>query len=141
MVTLGHLWYNLGPIHGFDQRRTIRDTTGCQVDQDSNLRLASHRLPTHPYYLHCVHSNRMRPVLICATQLRGRNELFGQLTERHEFNLDRVANNGMVLNRHRRNHMRQPTQRLCPSSSYITLWFCSTIANIANRASVSTYIS
>ena len=50
-VVLGHLWYDSSPIDGFDQRCIIRDTTGCQVDQDSNLTLASHRLPTHPYYL------------------------------------------------------------------------------------------
>jgi len=63
MVALGHLWYNLGPIRVFDQRHTIRAITGCQVDQDSNLPLASHRLPAHPYYLHYAHSNRTRPTL------------------------------------------------------------------------------
>ena len=26
-VTSGHLWYNLGPNHGLDQRRTLKDTT------------------------------------------------------------------------------------------------------------------
>ena len=62
-VALGHLWYNSDPIHGFDQRRTLRDTTGCQVDQDSNLPLASYWLPAHPYYLQCAHLDRTRPGL------------------------------------------------------------------------------
>ena len=37
--------------------------------------------------------------------------------------------------------MSQPTHRLYPASIYITPWFFSTIANIANNALVSTYIS
>ena len=37
--------------------------------------------------------------------------------------------------------MSQPTHRLHLASIYITPWFFSMIANIANRASVSTYIS
>ena len=88
-----------------------------------------------------AHSNRTEPILSWATRLRYRNELSDQLSERHAFNLDRSANNGMVLNWHRQNHMSQPIYRLHLASSYITPWFCSTIANIANCASVSTYIS
>ena len=57
------------------------------------------------------------------------------------FNLIRSANNSTVLNRHRQNHMSQTKHRLCSASIYITPWFFSMIANIANRASVSTYIS
>ena len=37
--------------------------------------------------------------------------------------------------------MGQPTHRLRSASSYITPLFCSMIANVANRAPVSTYIS
>ena len=56
-VALGHLWYNSGPIRGFDQRRTLRDTIGWQVDQDSNLPLASHRLNLIPpdFFYKIVH--------------------------------------------------------------------------------------
>ena len=57
------------------------------------------------------------------------------------FNLVRSANNGTVLNQHRQKDMSQSTHRLHPASIYITPWFFSMIANIANRASVSTYIS
>ena len=98
---------------------------------------SSHILTT----IQSAHSNRTGPSLSWATRLHGRNKLFSQLSERHAFNLVRSANNGTVLNRHRRNHMSQPTYRLRPASSYITQWFCSTIAIIANRDSVSTYIS
>ena len=88
-----------------------------------------------------THFDRAGPGLSWATQLHGRNELSGQLSDRHTFNLVKSANNGTVLNRHRRNHMSQPTHRLRPASIYIIPWFFSTITNIANRASVSTYIS
>ena len=54
---------------------------------------------------------------------------------------DKRASNNAFLNRHRRNHMSQPTHRLCPTPSYITPWFYSMIANIANRDQVSTYIA
>ena len=52
-----------------------------------------------------------------------------------------APNNDTVLTRHRRIHMSQPTHRLRPASIYITPWFFSMTANIANRALVSTYIS
>jgi hypothetical protein len=57
----------LRSIHRFDQHCTLRDTIRCQVDQDSNLPLASHRLPAHPYYLQCAHFDRMIPGLSSAT--------------------------------------------------------------------------
>ena len=97
----------------------------------------SHILTT----IQSAHFYRAGPSLGWATQLHGRNELSDQLSDRHAFNLVRSANNGTVLNRHRWNHMSQPIHRLRSAFIYITPWFFSTIANIANRASVSTYIS
>ena len=47
----------------------------------------------------------------------------------------------MVLKWHKWDHISQPTHKLHMASSYITPWFFSTIANIVNRAPVSTYIS
>ena len=116
-------------------------TTSCQdVQARPTLGLTSgspHILTT----IQSAHFHRMGPGLSGATRLCGQNELSGQLSERHAFNLDRVTNNGTVLNRHRQNHMSQSTHRLHPASIYITPWFYSMIANIASCTSVSTYIS
>ena len=115
-------------------------TTSCQDEQDYpvlELKAGSlHILTT----IQSAHFYRMVPALSWATRLRGQNELSGHLSDRHAFNLVRSTNNGTVLNQHRRNHMNQPTHRLRPALIYLTPWFFSTIANIANRASVSTYI-
>ena len=141
MVALGHLWYNLGTHFAGSTSAAKSGTTSCQDDSDYptlGLMLGSlHILTT----IQSVHFYQTGPGLSWATQLHGPNESFGQLSDRHAFNLVRRANNGTVLNRHRRNHMSQPTHRLHLASIYITLWFSSMIANIANRASVSTYIS
>ena len=133
-IALGHLWYNLGTHFTGSYHAAQSGTTSCQDVQDyPTLGLTSGSLQG-------AH-NRTRPDLNWATQLRGRNNLSSQLNDRHAFNIVRSANNGTVLNRHRWNHMSQPTHRLRLASSFITQWFYSTIANVANRASVSTYIS
>jgi hypothetical protein len=44
-------------------------------------------LPAHPYFCHCAHLNRTGPDLSWATWLCGRNDLFGQLSARHAFNM------------------------------------------------------
>ena len=141
MVALGHLWYNSGTHYAGSLSATQSGTTSCQDDQDN---LALGLMAGSPHILTTIqsaHFFRMGPGLSWATWLRSWNELSGQLSERHVFNLVRSANNGVVLNWHRWNHMSPPTHRLCPTSIFITSWFFSTIANIANRASVSTYIS
>jgi hypothetical protein len=120
----GHLMsplVQIRSIHGSDQHCTLRDTTGCQVDQDSNLPLASHRLPLHPYYLQCAHFDRMIPGQSWATRLHGWNDLSVQLSERHAFNLDRSVDYSTILNQHRQNHYKlQHHQhiRFRPVSSY-----------------------
>jgi hypothetical protein len=140
-VALGHLWYNSGPYFVGSSSAAQSGTTNCQDDQDyPALRLTS-GFPHIFTTIQSAHFYWMGSALSWATQLRNRNELSGQLSERHAFNLVRNANNGTVLNQHRQNHMSQPTHRLRPASIYITLWLYSTIANIANRISVSTYIS
>ena len=141
MVTLGHLWYNSGPHFAGSISAAQSGTTSCQDDLDYPTLGLTFGSPHILTTIQSVHFYRTRPGLSWATWLRGRNKLSGQLSERHAFNLDRSTNNGMVLNRHRQNHMSQPMHRLRPTSSYITPWFLSTIANIANRASVTTYIS
>ena len=141
MVALGHLWYNLGPHFVGSTSAAQSGMTSCQDDQDYpalGLTSGSLHILTN---IQSAHSYRIGLGVSWATRLRGRNELSSQLSERHAFYLVRSANNGMVLNRHRWNHMSPPTHRLRPASIYITLWFFFTIANITNRASVSTYTS
>ena len=137
---LGHLWYNSGTHFVVSISAAQPGTTSCQDDQDyPTLRLmlgSTHILTT----MQSAHSNRTAPGLSWATRLRGWNESSDQLSDRHAFNLVRSAYNGTVLNWHRQNHMSQPTHRL-RTSIYITPWFFSMIANIVNRAPVSTYIS
>ena len=152
MVALGHLWYNSGPHFVGSPSAAQSGTNGSQVAQampahgprPGCLGHACPRsidpLPEHPY-IESAHSNRAGPIVSWVTRLRVRNELSGQLSDRHAFNLVRSANNGTVLNRHRRNHMSQPTIDSAWPWFTFTPWFFSTIANIANRALVSTYIS
>ena len=137
-VASGHLWYNSGTHFMGSSSAAQSGTTSCQYDQDyPTLGLTSgslHILTT----IQSAHSNRMGPALSSATQLHSRNELSGQLSERHAFNIDKSANNGMVLNRHRWDQHSQPTPcayKILPSLhlDYIP-WLFSTIANIANRA-------
>ena len=108
-VTLGHLWYNLGPHFVGSISTAQLGMTSCQDNQYyPTLGLMSsspHILTT----IQSAHSYRAGPGLSWATRLRGQNELSGQLSDRHVFNLIRSANNGTVLNRHRWNHMSQPT--------------------------------
>ena len=111
-VTSGHLWYNSGPHFAGSISAAQSGTSCCQDNQDyPTLGLMSgspHILTT----IQSAHFYRTGPGLSWATWLRGRNELFGQLSERHAFNLNKSANNGTVLNRYRWNHMSQPTHRL-----------------------------
>ena len=95
-------------FHGFDQRRTTRDNQlpGCLGPACPWAQSGSPHILTT---IQSVHSYKVGPGLSWATRLRGRNELSDQLSDRHAFNLVRSANNGTVLNRHRRIHMSQPT--------------------------------
>ena len=129
MVTLGHFWYNSSPHFVSSLSTAQSGTTSCQdVQAWPTLRLTSsfpHILTT----IQSAHFYRTRPGLSWATRLHDQNELSGQLSDRHAFNLVRSANNGTILNQHRWSHMSQPTHRLRPTSIYITPRFCSTIAN------------
>ena len=124
-------------------------TTSYQDDQDyPTLGLT----PGSPHILSTIqsaHSNRTGPGLSWATLLHGQNELSSQLSDRHAFNLNRSANNGTVLNRHRQEktctqdlHVLLPLNHQISSRLhlFIITWLFSTIVNIANRDQVFTYI-
>ena len=70
---------------GSTQRRTLRESTlpGGQ----SHLLDLRQWLPAHPYYLQSAHFHFSASGLSWATRLRGRNELSGQLSDRHAFNM------------------------------------------------------
>ena len=86
-VALGHLWYNSGPHFTGSSSAAQLGTTSCKDDQDyPTLGLMSgspHILTT----IQSAHSYRAGLGLSWATRLRGRNELSGQLSDRHAFNL------------------------------------------------------
>ena len=46
-VASGHLWYNLGPNHGLDQRRTLKDTTNLLGGSGLELALGLTPLALH----------------------------------------------------------------------------------------------
>ena len=145
MVTLGYLWYNSGPHFAGSISAAQSGTTSCQdVQAWPTLGLMSgspHILTT----IQSAHSYRTGPSLSWATRLHGQNELSNQLSERHAFNLDRSANNGTILNRHRRDQHSQPTPcayKIPPGLHLDNIpWLFFMIANIANHAPVSTYTS
>ena len=94
-------------FHGLVQCRTIRDNQLPGRSGPTCPRLTSgspHIITT----IKSVYFYRTGPGLSWATWLHGRNELSVQLSEWHAFNLDRSANNGTVLNRHRRDQHSQP---------------------------------
>ena len=145
MVTLGHLWYNSGP-HFVGSPSAAQSVTSSYEDVQARHALgltsgSPHILTT----IQSAHFYKMGPSLSWATQLRSRNELSGQLSERHAFNLVRSTNNGTVLNQYRWDQHSQPTPCAYKIPPYLHLdnipWLFSMIANIANRAPVSTYIS
>ena len=95
MIALGHLWYN-SCTHFAGPYRAAQSGTPDARMLRPNLPLGSvYRSPEGAH-------NRTVPGLSWITRLHGRNELSGQLSERHAFNLVRSSNNGMVLDRHRR---------------------------------------
>ena len=107
-VTLGHLSYNSG-LNFAGSISTALSGTNQLLGRSGLACPWTHIwLPAHPYYLQCVHFDRMRPGLSWATWLRGRNEFSGQLSERHVFNLERSANIGTILNRHGHDQHSQP---------------------------------
>ena len=91
-----------------------------------------------------VHFYRTRPGLSWATQLHGQNELSGQLSDRHAFNMTRgpsmfwsLIDTDRITISHHTTNIQDSTRSLFIQHHMLF----STIANIANRASVSTYIS
>ena len=105
-----------------------------------------HPYPTaHPYSPPMMPISVQNPARIWGTWLHSRNELSSHYAK-GTFNLDGRSNNDTVLNRHRRDQHNQTYHclhiRSLPVSIYIIItWLFSTIANIANRDRVSTYIS
>ena len=87
--------------------------------------------------------NRMVPGLSWITRLRGRNELSGQLSERHAFKMTRRPPTMWSLINTDRINIANPTPfgyKIMPGLHLDnTPWLFFTIANIANRALVSTY--
>ena len=86
-IALGHLWYNSGTHFAGPYRAAQSGTPDARTFRPS-LPLGSVWSP--PQGAH----NKTGPSLSWITRLRGQNELSGQLSERHAFNLVRSANNG-----------------------------------------------
>jgi hypothetical protein len=125
-VMSGYLWYNSGPFMGMTSTAHSR----------TNQLLGRSGLP-YPW------THIWLPAMC-------RNDLSGQISERHAFNLDKSSNNGTVLNRHRWGktctqylHALLPLNHHIPSGLhlFIITWLFFMIANIANRDQVSIYIS
>ena len=107
-VALGHFWYN-SSTHFTGSPSVAQSGTPNARTFRPSLPLGSVWLPAHPYYHpECaLLQSRAQPKLsYSASRLE---QVSGQLSDKHAFYLIRSANNGTVLNRHRRNHMSQPT--------------------------------
>ena len=86
-VALGHLWYNSGPHFTGSISAAQPGKTSCQDDQDYPALGLTSSSPHILTTIQSMHFDRAGPDLSCATQLRGWNELSGQLSDRHTFNL------------------------------------------------------
>ena len=95
-VASGHLWYSSGTKFMGPSSTAL---SGSPLYQDINLPLDLRQwLPTHPYYHQSAHFHFPAFSLSWATRLRGQNELSGQLSDRHAFNMTwgRTANRSLT---------------------------------------------
>ena len=119
-VALGHFWYNSGPHFTGLPSAAQLGMTSCQDDQDYPTLGLMSSSPVHPYFHpECaLWQNKALPKL---SYLASWSERVIQPAKWEAcVQNDMRASNDVVLNRHRWNHMSQPTHRLRSASSYIS---------------------